>query len=330
MARSGITKYDVVKARQILISKGLNPSIDAIRVELGNTGSKTTISRYVKEIESEASVQLEDEALLSTGIKDLITKLAAKLHQEARDIVAKSESSHQNILDELKQNNQQLDEKQKSQSIELKETKAKITELQEQLSKAEEQYENLKVAFQTEQGVKQQLEAVISEKGSQIDILKENYQHSRDGLVHYRDSVIEQREREQRQNDQQIQHLQSEIRQLNQTLIVKQTDITQLNKDNSRLVTELHAAQKENHKLEDKLKVFNQIMDTLKSEINQSKFSTDRLQKERDELVEVKSRLNEEKLLLTKNLHDNELLNAKLETELNIQSTMLKKLETKR
>ncbi|AFM65147.1 TPA: cointegrate resolution protein T [Pseudomonas aeruginosa] len=47
MARGGINKALVQKARQAILARGENPSIDAIRVELGNTGSKTTIHRYL-------------------------------------------------------------------------------------------------------------------------------------------------------------------------------------------------------------------------------------------------------------------------------------------
>ncbi len=46
MARSGIYKSEVVRARNKLLASGVNPSIDAIRAELG-TGSKTTIHRYL-------------------------------------------------------------------------------------------------------------------------------------------------------------------------------------------------------------------------------------------------------------------------------------------
>jgi len=40
MANSGVNKHQIKKARDTLIAKGQNPSIDAVRVELGNTGSK--------------------------------------------------------------------------------------------------------------------------------------------------------------------------------------------------------------------------------------------------------------------------------------------------
>lgn len=53
MARSGLYKSDVQKARDALQAQGKHPSVDAVRVALGNTGSKTTIHRYLKELEEE-------------------------------------------------------------------------------------------------------------------------------------------------------------------------------------------------------------------------------------------------------------------------------------
>lgn len=52
MARAGIYKSEVLRARDKLLAAGRNPSIDAVREELGS-GSKTTIHRYLKEIEKE-------------------------------------------------------------------------------------------------------------------------------------------------------------------------------------------------------------------------------------------------------------------------------------
>ena len=51
MARGGINKAVVQKARTALLARGEHPSIDAVRIELGNTGSKTTIHRLSALIE---------------------------------------------------------------------------------------------------------------------------------------------------------------------------------------------------------------------------------------------------------------------------------------
>ena len=42
MARGGINKAVVQKARHALLARGAHPSIDAVRIELGNTGSKSS------------------------------------------------------------------------------------------------------------------------------------------------------------------------------------------------------------------------------------------------------------------------------------------------
>ena len=47
MARAGINKALVQRARDTLLARGEHPSIEAVRVELGNTGSKSTILRYL-------------------------------------------------------------------------------------------------------------------------------------------------------------------------------------------------------------------------------------------------------------------------------------------
>ena len=81
MARAGLNKFNVQQARDTLLARGINPSVDAVRVELGNTGSKTTIHRYLKEVEAEDATQLGDEALLSNALKDMVVRMAAKLRE---------------------------------------------------------------------------------------------------------------------------------------------------------------------------------------------------------------------------------------------------------
>ena len=79
MARSGIYKSEVVRARDNLIAQGRHPSIDAVRVELGNTGSKVTIHRYLKEIEEEEGGSTGTQVAVSEAIQDLSARLAERL-----------------------------------------------------------------------------------------------------------------------------------------------------------------------------------------------------------------------------------------------------------
>ncbi|MGP5928072.1 DNA-binding protein, partial [Pseudomonas aeruginosa] len=88
MARGGINKALVQKARQAILARGENPSIDAIRVELGNTGSKTTIHRYLKELEDADRGRNAAALPLSEQLANLVAQLADQLKEEAQADVA--------------------------------------------------------------------------------------------------------------------------------------------------------------------------------------------------------------------------------------------------
>ena len=95
MARGGITQPLVEDARKRLLARNVHPSIDAIRAELGNTGSKTTISNHLKAIEARESTRLDDEALLSNHVTELVGQLARQLRQDAQETIEQAEQRHQ-------------------------------------------------------------------------------------------------------------------------------------------------------------------------------------------------------------------------------------------
>ncbi|MEO0443051.1 MAG: DNA-binding protein, partial [Pseudomonadota bacterium] len=315
MARGGINKALVEQARQNLLSRGENPSIDAIRVELGNTGSKTTIHRYLKELEAAEVTRLDDEALLSQPIKELIGRLAATLTEEARSIVKDNEQSCQervnNVLEELRC------------------AKEENAQLSEQLTFANNQVQTLADTLEAAKSSNNQLEkqanehivelsslnASLNEKQQHIESLEEKHQHSREALQHYRDSVKEQREQDIRQHEQQVQSLQVEIRNLNQTLSIKQTDITQLNKDNARLVSELSQLRKQGNEQDS-------LLTQLNTELQELKSKNSRLTTVTEDHHIIKRQLTQ----TDKQVHDLTIANAKLESEIQVKSDMLKQL----
>lgn len=243
MARGGVNKALVQNAREALIAKGQNPSIDAIRVELGNTGSKSTIHRYLKELEEEAAARLDDEALLSEPIKELVGRLAAVLRQEASALV---DEADKRCAAQLASRDSEVAQ----QSHALTAAQRQIEDLCAQLSEERSNNERLSAAIKTleqkssaDSETMRELRARVEEKGALVSSLEEKHAHARHALDHYRDSVKEQREQDRRQHGSQLQQLQSEALQLRQTLSVKQTEATELNKDNARLVAELRHAQ---------------------------------------------------------------------------------------
>jgi len=99
MARGGINKALVQKARRTILGRGEDPSIDAVRVELSNMGSKTTIHSYLKEME-EAERGRQTAPSLSEQLGNLVSLLAEQLREEAQaDVAQKPEQLARERLD---------------------------------------------------------------------------------------------------------------------------------------------------------------------------------------------------------------------------------------
>ncbi|RQQ44901.1 DNA-binding protein [Burkholderia stagnalis] len=244
MARAGLTRVDIKRARDSLIAQGMHASIDAIRIALGNTGSKTTIHRYLKELEEEEGASLTRAASLSDAIQDLVARLAARLHEEAQV---------------------RVDQQAAAAAAQRQQAQAEIAKLTGELAALQAQLANATAALSSEQdahadtrlaaqqraiGIERLSQQVhdqtvrLAEHESFRQSLEEKLKHAHDALEHYRTASREQREQEARRHEAQVQQLQAELRQANQTAIVKQNEITQLNKDNARLVAESGAASK--------------------------------------------------------------------------------------
>jgi|TARA_R110001592_G_scaffold353792_1_gene652965 chromosome segregation ATPase len=319
MARGGINKALVFKARENLISRGENPSIDAIRVELGNTGSKSTIHRYLREIEEEASARLDDEALLSQPIKELVGRLASVLKQEAQATINENQTKHQHQVQSLTGRIQELEDSLTNTNKALEEQKRDLQTALSELSSCKSSEEMLRVQEAEARQTVEKLQALLAEKQTQIESLEEKHRHNREAMEHYRQSVKEQREQDQRKHEQQTQQLQAEIRTLNQTISVKQSDITQLNKDNGRLAAELGASQKafanlesEQRKLKANLEFKVGEADLLKTQLSEFKAQSTELNKVKKLNKELQTWKSEASVLI-----------GKLETELLVKTDMM-------
>ncbi len=110
MARTGLTKAQVRTCREQLLAEGRYPSVDAVRLALGNTGSNSTIHRYLKELADEASgtqagTRREDTARTLHGI---VEQLADRLHDEAQQRIRRLEAAHAQELAALRDKDREL------------------------------------------------------------------------------------------------------------------------------------------------------------------------------------------------------------------------------
>ncbi len=238
MARGGINKAVVQKARESLLARGLNPSIDAVRVELGNTGSKTTIHRYLKEIEAFDPRPESSRDRLSEELTELVSRLLERVLEEGNEAVEYAQATFDKqravLESRLASTEAELNALQRQFESQRVALEAQTAELQvSQTSLQSEITRNARLSQSCDD-----LALRVTEKDEQIRSMEEKHLHARDALEHYRNAVKEQREQEQQRHEGQLQQVQVELRHLQQMHTMKQDELTRLNRDNERLLSE--------------------------------------------------------------------------------------------
>lgn len=239
MARAGINKALVQQARDSLLARSLTPSIEAVRAELGHTGSKTTINRYLRELAAEEprppTVRMDEE------LQAFIGSLAQRLAADAQASVAADRArldrqqaafQHQREVDQAR-----YEELHKAHQLTLQERQAATTR-EQQLN---ERLQHLEGNLQRLREVEVRQQQLLEERAHQILSLEEKHSHARAALEHYRDQHVQQRQEELTRHDAQLKQLQQELRRALDRLTAKQEELAQIYRDLERLSAEQQA-----------------------------------------------------------------------------------------
>ncbi len=244
MARGGVNLAVVQKARSSLLMRGVYPSIDAVRVEIGNTGSKTTIARYLKQLESPGS-EANPRERMSGALRGVVETLLDQVQEEGSQVFleARAEFEHKRKL---------LVSRTEALETELDEVKLRFRAQGDVLTAQTEELKTTQSTLQTEitrnarlSQSKSDLEVRIQEKDGQIQSLEQKHTHAREALEHYRASVKEQRDQDLSRHESQVYQMQQELTVIQQTLMVKQEESSRLIRDNERLIGESRQQTKE-------------------------------------------------------------------------------------
>lgn len=264
MARSGLYKSDVQRARDSLRAEGKNPSVDAVRVALGNTGSKTTIHHHLKELEEEDGQGVGTKIAVSDTLQDLVARLAERLHVEAETVVAQAQERFQVELQQRSQALEQARQEAGNLSAQLQ-----LTEKTLQTQRAMGDAARSDLASRTTELAQLQeriagLTARLTEHESHTRSLEQKHEHAREALEHYRTSVKDQREQEQRRHEHQVQELQVALRQANEALTVKNHDLVKLNRENGQWLERHTRLEKEVAQMRQTVQTQQSELDTLR------------------------------------------------------------------
>ncbi|MDN3219509.1 DNA-binding protein [Pseudomonas nunensis] len=309
MARGGVNKAVVQAARLAILARGENPSIDAVRIEMGNTGSKTTIHRYLKELDGGPERAEATSEPIDDELAGLVSRLAQRLKEQAQEPIDQAREQFdrqrkelETQLDEAREANSELHQQYEIQSLALTQESDALLETRSMLQTEQTRNAGLNQALAD-------FELRLKDKDEQIRSLEEKHLHARDALEHYRNAVKEQREQDQRRHEAQVQQIQMELRQAQQSALVRQDEITQLHRDNERLLTENRGTLRELSLLQEQLKQANTRQDQLLEQAN-------RVDSERTLLQERLRIALLESQALKQNVDEQTQLNQSLEIEL--------------
>lgn len=176
MARSGINRSDVQSARLALLARGENPSIDAVRIEMGNTGSKSTIHRLMRELDAAESDTPAPQ--IDAELNNLVARLGARLREQAQEHIVEAKirlhaekQALQDTLNGVERRLADLIERHASQTTKLGTQTATLLSTQKALQA--EQKENGRLTQATQDAASR-----LEDKDGQIRSLKEQHLQS--------------------------------------------------------------------------------------------------------------------------------------------------------
>lgn len=213
MPRGGISKARVREARDALVEQGRNPSVEAVRVALGNTGSNSTISRYLKELSGSALAP--PVSLLGKELSTLIGSVAQRLVQDADARLAKERAALTT--------QQQAHCLERTHHLEhlsrLKESVVQLTRLlQEAEMRNQTLHDQIHQQAQSAEGEHQRLLQVARSQAHLLDERAEQIRSLREGLHQAQATLVMAQAEQQREriesrirHDRQVQALQSKV-----------------------------------------------------------------------------------------------------------------------
>jgi chromosome segregation ATPase len=255
MARGGITETEVRRARDSLLARGMTPSYASIRIELGNTGSISTIQKHLAKIDEydlSQGVASPRPPILSERIGTLIEGLANELKLNSEEVIARALEDSKAKLARVESRNQEIiSELDKARAV-LVDNESTIADLRKSLGIITAEKDGMTLDLKE---ALSRIDGLLETQKSNLrhmETLEELSKHSREALEHYRESIKVQRAKEERAYNDQLRKLGVENRKLADTLSLKMQNITSLSSDTARLSVELKSAAKSQTEIKSK------------------------------------------------------------------------------
>lgn len=236
MAREGITKQLVQHAKTTLLAQGQRPTIDAVRIALGNTGSNTTISHYLKELEDKPKATLER---LTEPLARLVHGLSEQLQVEADAQLTQAQAQFSLEKNQLQSQLHSAQQCFVEQQHHVKNLEARLLNEQQQRQEATARVAQQASELLLAQQRVEKLTSLLQEQHTQIAILNNEQLHARETLEQFRQARQEIHDTLLQQHAQQVAHLSAELSRNSEQLSIMQKELMELHRENARLLQQL-------------------------------------------------------------------------------------------
>lgn len=185
MGRIGVSEYQVFQAAEQLAAEGVSPSVDTVRLELGNTGSRTTINKYLKAWRDRRAHRQAAGANLSGHLRQVITEqaelLLTALEAESEAKLQAKSQEFEAVLHMHNERKQQLDialSQCQAQLAALQDAyegqKLQLLQQQSELADLREQNQSYREALAKEIGRRETLDHAIIDRDRQLAALQKD------------------------------------------------------------------------------------------------------------------------------------------------------------
>lgn len=276
MARPGVTYHEVSIIAQRLIAVGKNPTIDAIRIELG-TGSNSTLGTHLR-IFKERQTQTQQLATKENIPEELIAVIKGlweRVMNQSEDKIQTIQQETAQDITRLKQEVQSLLQSNADWQQQFQKTKQERDALAHEKSTLEQLLANSKIEAAAMTEKLSGLEQKIAEKQIRIDELHTQHKQTQANLEHYRAASLEQRTLDQERFDRQQKLLEQTITQINKKLALASEENLMLQKHGQKTISENENLKSELHKLNGQYEITTTHLSDAKNELARAIQSTD-------------------------------------------------------
>lgn len=253
MGRAGILYSHVAKAAAALVADGKNPTVDTIRVALGDTGSKSTIAPLLKRWKAEhqetiLEADLGMPAELLQAVKNVYEKMRADINEQ----LEQAQTTHQEQIAAASEHVQQIN----AEKIEFgkinTELRSELEVISSDLKQLQSDYHAATVTLSAAQAENIGLNQRLADRATEINAMNQQLNQTRKQFEHYQEAIARQRSEDRQASDKRIARLEQDLtdsqRKLAdaQLLIAQQaTQITHLGVDSERWQQIAQAAQED-------------------------------------------------------------------------------------